>query len=429
MAMSREEAILQATIDGTEYSAKPLSRVEKLLLDLKEVIEGGGGGGGGATTAEVLARIKPVDTAPLDPSDGMTIMWCDGTASETFKVGGVYIYDASLGSWVSWYEPIPLDTKADLVNGKVPAAQLPSYVDDVVEGYYYDVTGKFYEEDTYITEIIPERSKIYIDLSSDDTYRWGGSVYVPVGPSADGALTKNVTSNVAVGAIASGTTLQAATTFTEFVEKLLISEIAPTVAFSISKSGNVAAGGSYTETLTLNVTNIGTAKKIKNIKWYSGSTLLDTTDVDSSAIISYTYTMETPTTSTTTFKAIVEYQKSDDSTGTIEKTASISFYYNKFYGSVASLTPDEATVEALTTALATGKGGTYKYTVSAARIAYAYPSSLGALTSIKDGNGFSLFDSFTRTTETYTQAGASVSYYLYVLTDPTTVSNYNVTFA
>ncbi len=139
--------------------------------------------------------------------------------------------------------------------------------------------------------------------------------------------------------------------------------------------------------------------------------------------------MQTATTSTTTFKAIVEYQKSDDSTGTIEKTASISFYYNKFYGSVASLTPDEATVEALTTALATGKGGTYKYTVSAARIAYAYPSSLGALTSIKDGNGFSLFDSFTRTTETYTQAGASVSYYLYVLTDPTTVSNYNVTFA
>ena len=37
-----------------------------------------------------------------------------------------------------------LTAKANLVGGKVPASELPSYVDDVIEGYYYN--GAFYEE-------------------------------------------------------------------------------------------------------------------------------------------------------------------------------------------------------------------------------------------------------------------------------------------
>ena len=240
----------------------------------------------------------------------------------------------------------------------------------------------------------------------------------------DASLESDVKSNMAVGAIASGTTLPEGTTFTEFVQKLLITEIAPTFAFSISKSGNVAYGGSYTETLTLTVSNMGTAKSITKVEFYEGSTKVSTATASP-----YTYTMGTATTDSTTFKAIVTYVKSNDATDTQTKTASINFYYNKFYGGVSDLNPSEATVEALTSALATGKGGTYSFTVSAGRICYAYPKSLGALSSIKDGNGFSLFDSFTRTEQTYTQNSTSVAYYRYVLTDPTTVSGYSVIFA
>ena len=42
---SRNEAILAATVDGTEYTDPPQSRVEDLLLQVKEKIEQGGGGG------------------------------------------------------------------------------------------------------------------------------------------------------------------------------------------------------------------------------------------------------------------------------------------------------------------------------------------------------------------------------------------------
>ena len=71
-----------------------------------------------------------------------------------------------------------LDGKADLVDGKVPSTQLPSYVDDTVEGYYYD--GKFYEDAQHTTEITGETGKIYIDISSNKSYRWTGSVYTRI---------------------------------------------------------------------------------------------------------------------------------------------------------------------------------------------------------------------------------------------------------
>ena len=66
-------------------------------------------------------------------------------------------------------------------NGRVPSTQLPSYVDDIIEGYLYNNT--LYEEDTYTTEIIGETGKIYVDLSTNKTYRWGGSNYIEISES------------------------------------------------------------------------------------------------------------------------------------------------------------------------------------------------------------------------------------------------------
>ena len=71
--------------------------------------------------------------------------------------------------------------------GKVPSSQLPSYVDDVIEGYLYE--GSFYEDAQHTELITPESSKIYTDLSTNKIYRWGGSTYVDVtGASAWGEI-------------------------------------------------------------------------------------------------------------------------------------------------------------------------------------------------------------------------------------------------
>lgn len=63
-------------------------------------------------------------------------------------------------------------------NGKVPSSQLPSYIDDVIEGYYYN--NKFYEESTHTTEIPAITGRIYVDLQTNKTYRWSGSVYAVI---------------------------------------------------------------------------------------------------------------------------------------------------------------------------------------------------------------------------------------------------------
>lgn len=73
-------------------------------------------------------------------------------------------------------EEIPADKvdydfsqKADLVNGKVPASQLPSYVDDVLECANlaaFPATG--------------EDSKLYVALDTNKLYRWSGSTYVNI---------------------------------------------------------------------------------------------------------------------------------------------------------------------------------------------------------------------------------------------------------
>ena len=65
--------------------------------------------------------------------------------------------------------------------GKVPSSQLPSYVDDVIEGYYYN--SKFYKESSHTTEIAGESGKIYTDLGNNKTYRWSGTTYTEISAS------------------------------------------------------------------------------------------------------------------------------------------------------------------------------------------------------------------------------------------------------
>lgn len=68
-------------------------------------------------------------------------------------------------------------------NGLVPSSQLPSYVDDVIEGHFYD--GDFYKNTFSATETITEpisgeTGKIYVDLETNKTYRWSGNTFIVI---------------------------------------------------------------------------------------------------------------------------------------------------------------------------------------------------------------------------------------------------------
>lgn len=83
-------------------------------------------------------------------------------------------------------------------DGKVPSAQLPSYVDDVIEGYLYN--GKFYKESAHTTAISGEGGKIYVDLSTGVTYRWSGSTFVEISKSLAVGTTSGTAYDGAKGA-------------------------------------------------------------------------------------------------------------------------------------------------------------------------------------------------------------------------------------
>lgn len=78
-----------------------------------------------------------------------------------------------------------LDLKADLVSGKIPASQLPTYVDDVLE--YDDYTSLPGTGNTGV---------LYLTLDDNALYRWSGSAYVAIS-SGSGSLVLGTTSTTA----------------------------------------------------------------------------------------------------------------------------------------------------------------------------------------------------------------------------------------
>lgn len=71
---------------------------------------------------------------------------------------------------------------ASAITGIIDAKNLPSFVDDVIEGYYSN--SKFYKtkssDGAYTTEITGESGKIYVNLNDNKTYRWSGSAFVVI---------------------------------------------------------------------------------------------------------------------------------------------------------------------------------------------------------------------------------------------------------
>lgn len=255
--------------------------------------------------------------------------------------------------------------------------------------------------------------------SADGDVEWKD---VEGGGGGDASLESDVTSNLAVGAIPSGTTLEEGTTFTEFVQKLLITEIAPTTTFTASGSGVKEVGTSVTPTLTLVINTKGTGTPT-SIKFYDGSTLLDTQAyVDGTN--SYSFTMDAVTT-TKTVKGVLEYKKSDNTNASIEKSATYTFVMASYYGAVTTAPTDKAGIIALTKNVKNTKAQTATFTLSNQRSCYCYPASFGNLTSIKDANNFEYLSSYTKTNVTVDE----VSYNVYTLTDPVTATGFKQVYA
>ncbi len=128
---------------------------------------------GNSATATALQTARKITVGNKEQS-------FDGTADVAFTIAEIGAIPASAKGAANGVAT--LDS-----NGQIPSAQLPSYVDDVVEGYYYN--GEFYKEEAHSTKITGEAHKIYVDLATNISYRFGGTTYVQITSSDMVALT------------------------------------------------------------------------------------------------------------------------------------------------------------------------------------------------------------------------------------------------
>lgn len=147
---------------GNEWVSLPVDEVPTMIagkLYVRQLVEGSETNEGEWVELEFPAGIEepPADGTPYMRMrvNGQPVgSWATYTAPTLASLGGVALSELGV-------------TIATLVNGTIPAGQLPSYVDDVLEfanQAAFPATG--------------ETGKIYIALDTNAQYRWSGSVYV-----------------------------------------------------------------------------------------------------------------------------------------------------------------------------------------------------------------------------------------------------------
>jgi len=120
----------------------------------------------------------------------------------------------------------------------------------------------------------------------------------------------------------------------------------------------------------------------------------------------------------------IPYPNTSIKAGSVSASGTIRAYALSYYGVISASTITENDISSLSSRLSSSKSYTYTVSLSEQRIVYMYPQSFGTLTSIKDANNFDYINSYTRSTLSYN----GVDYYVYILTDPVTITGFKQIF-
>jgi phage-related tail fiber protein len=249
-------------VDAVAYNSTP----SFLTLRNKPVTLGGYGIGDAYTKAEVDLLVG--NTA---------VSWSTLTGKPN-TIAGYNITDALSNSSVG-------TVVASLVLGKIPASQLPSYVDDVLE--FASLAG---------FPALGEEGKIYVSVDTNLTYRWSGSTYISMGGTTTDAASlvsgtlgaarlpaltgSDVSSAAGTGALVLSTTGVTAGTYKNV---------------TVDIKGRVTAGSNPTTLAGFGITDAQVALVSgTTIKTINGASILGSGDIVVAS--SYTLPPATPTT-------------------------------------------------------------------------------------------------------------------------------------
>ena len=237
----------------TQYIKTATGLEKQLIASAADIVEIDTITGLTATNVqEALVAIK-------DIADNGGVTGVKGDSESTFRKGNVSISKANIGLGNVSNDAQVKRSEMGVANGvatlggdgKVPAAQLPSYVDDVLE---YENKAAF--------PATGETGKIYVAKDTNLTYRWGGSAYVEISVS----LALGETSSTAYAGD-KGKALEARMNVAENDINTSFSENAATnVRVKALEDGTTAAG---------KATKLATARKISLTGDATGNTTFD----------------------------------------------------------------------------------------------------------------------------------------------------------
>lgn len=208
------------------------------------------------------------------------------------------------------------------------------------------------------------------------------------------------------------------------------SYLGPQVSLSATGSSGVKEKGVpvTSSTLTASVTKRSTA--ISRIQFFlNGVSINDNNPPANTGSGNTSYAWTGSFSDTSTFRADVT-DVTDGANGptTASSSVTFTFVYPFFWGASA---PDAAVGDLTKQVVANSNNRNVGYSgLAGQKFYYAFPSSYGDLTSIKDENNFEVLGSFTKKSKTWTAAdSATVTYTIYELTSPLGVSlSTNFTF-
>lgn len=252
----------------------------------------------------------------------------------------------------------------------------------------------------------------------------GNDVLSLMSGGKNASLEKEIISNTGCGAAPSGSIFPQGQTFTEFAEKILRKDITPTISTAFSGTGVKEIGTSVNgTTMSLKITNLNAVTvPIDEVRFYVNNELVDS-QVFMDGKSDYAYVYGNTIFVNTSVKAELLYQTNQKISG----LGNFSFVYASYYGTTALSGISDADATSLATSFSksikTAKSLTWEnITLADERFCYMYPASFGALSSIKDGNGFSQIDGYIISTVNLTSPvnGNIVPYYVYLLKDSAT---------
>ena len=246
----------------TQYIKTATGLEKQLIASAADIVEIDTITGLTATNVqEALVAIK-------DIADNGGVTGVKGDSESTFRKGNVSISKANIGLGNVSNDAQVKRSEMGVANGvatlggdgKVPAAQLPSYVDDVLE---YENKAAF--------PATGETGKIYVAKDTNLTYRWSGSAYVEISVS----LALGETSSTAYAGD-KGKALESRMNVAENDINTSFSENAATnVRVKALEDGTTAAG---------KATKLATARKISLTGDATGNTTFDGTADKSIAV-------------------------------------------------------------------------------------------------------------------------------------------------